>query len=244
MDTVIRCFAKTPRRFELARDTVRSAVRQGLHTQGNLCLQNGHAQFDAELREAAALTTGGCSYRYEPDQDILHGFVRALDLVAARERPALVCTDDVRFGRGAGEALRQIEHEIIPAFHAGGVRWGIIGLFACYARAVNGRYAVETPLGREELPVFRHPAQEFYGGIAIVLNPVLVREIERRWADITAGRRERPQCMEDIWLNWLMTELGLGWFNTVRDYAWHTGNDDRVAAATGGQYQTEYFVGE
>jgi hypothetical protein len=249
MNVVFRCYAANAARVELAYQSIRSAIEHRLHCQGQLCVQNGAGTCDSGLR-AICREIGNRSrfdilYRHEEDTDIKQGFIRALQLAGADQQPVLVCTDDLVFGRGTADVLHTIETQAIPHFVASaeqpGLNWGLISLFACYPRRPRDQW--RNAQG-QTLPLCELPANTFYGGIAIILRPRFARELMEEWAQVQAGRLPAFQGMEDIWLNRRMTERGYRWLNTMADFAYHTGNDARVARADGSQYQTDYFVGE
>lgn len=238
MNIVIRAYVKTPQRLALTRRTLESAWEKGLQQQGSLLVQNGAPQYQPALEGLCqVLGRGAIGLRFERDSDIKEGFVRALQLAEADQAPALICTDDIVFGRGTLEVLRALETRTLPELDRA-CNWGVVGLFACYPHPRSAQVTGDPG------QVYELPARNFYGGVAIILNPKLARALMAEWEAVRAGRKDSPPCLEDIWINGAMTERGLTWHNTVRDYAWHTGNDARVVQANGSQYQTADFVGE
>lgn len=249
MNVAIRAFVKTPIRLRLTQDTITSVFEQGLWQPGKaLGVLNAAPEYDPALqgwltgfaRQVGPERVGRHEYRYRPDHDLKEGFIHSVRLaegLSGDRSLVLALTDDVRLGRGTTEALEQIEGECIPLLERAGVKWGCISLFACYDRTEPVRV-----LGQAQ-PLFELGPAGFYGGIAMILAPSLVDILWADLAEIVAGRKEM-RCLEDIWINRTMREHNYRWFNTLQDYAWHTGNDARVANAGGAKYQTRHYVGD
>jgi hypothetical protein len=167
--------------------------------------------------------------------DTKNGLAESLSL-APWDEPIFAVCDDAVFGRGIVEEIQHIMKEEVPPIQG---NWGMISLFACYAR--------NAPL-REGSHLWEYLIRAFYAGIAVIYSPAFRKAYYNDWNQVANGLLPMPQMCDDIYCKDILNAMDLKLYNTIQDFAQHTGVDARTfggnEADPGSRYISQFFVGE
>jgi hypothetical protein len=156
-----------------------------------------------------------------------------------KNKMTIHCVDDMVFGNGAYEEFRRIEQEYIPQLEKSGIKWGMIGSFACYNRQQSF----------SNIPLWHYPTPYFYAGVCHVINPSLGQVYINEYNKLIKGLPTMidPIHADDLWVKGMCIQEGYMIFNTLKDYAQHTGANCRTFGeenADSSNYTSGFFVGE
>jgi len=233
MNTVVRCHVKNAERMVLLDKTLNSISLSGMHELGRLILvDDGSPLMDGVQQTATANKFEYVRATGKPDTK--NGLVRSLELNDGK--PVLCCVDDMVCGKGFLPAMKGILERDIPELEAANVPWGLIGTFACY----NDR-----PRFRKST-LWNIPSTSLYALVCHVFSPRLAGILMDEWQRVENGSMEDPPACDDLWTARVCTREGILCFNTVQDYAQHTGAGARTFSDAQGSsyYLSQRFVGE
>jgi hypothetical protein len=233
---IFRSHIRDKARLAVTERTLLSALDKDLPSICDITVLDDGSLFGPDLRglcrrhEISYKKAGGSS-------STINGLMESLKL---HPGPVLCCVDDIVFGKGTKDKLSEIWNMVIPRLDKQEVAWGIVGLFMDYPRQVN---SLVCGCRIAELPANLVYALTFH-----FYSTPLKSALLKRWDKILADELPWPACADDIFVNRLLGETGLRYFNTNMDYAQHTGMNLRSFGSDGeavnSEYQTEYFVGE
>lgn len=230
MNHVIRTHVKDASRLQLLERTIQSSLRVGLKPH----VVDDFSPMVTEV-EKLCIDLKVEFNRAKGISHTINGLVESFYQFYSVE-PVLCTVDDMVFGKGAGEVIQRIEHEIIPKLPD---NWGLVGMFACY----EGR----TP-SKHHPELWHLKTDALYALVCHVFSAKLQFAAMNEWRTVLAGERNDPNCCDDIWIKRLMLRDNLIALNTLNDYAQHTGMGERTfgddKADTGSNYQSMCFVGE
>lgn len=236
MITTVRCHIKSNDRLALLTRTLVSAQTHGLDKDGEIIVIDDQSPMEVEVRELCSVH--GVQYiRSSGQPGTVNGLVESIRRTFV-DAPLLCCVDDIVFGRGIRDVLSDIQRTTIPSMDERGIKWGMIGLFACYE---NRPSYLDTGL-------WNIPIDILYALNCHVFSPALSRHIINVYDRIEHGELPRPVHQDDLWVKELCKETGMLALNTRKDYAQHTGmylrsfgDNPREESST---YQSRMFVGE
>ena len=242
MQVMIRTHVKNERRFALLTRTIESAIDKGFTQEGNkivivddcspepwkrtieLYSEKQHNVFLCQVPHESGNTKQGLAYSL---------------FYSNPTNMAIHCVDDMVFGKGAYEEFQRIEKEYIPKLEKVGIQWGMIGTFACYDRHASFN----------SIPLWHYPAINFYAGVCHVINPMLGALYVDEYRKLQGGLPVMidPIHADDLWIKGMCMETGYQIFNTLKDYAQHTGMECRTFGdekEPSSNYTSNHFVGE
>jgi hypothetical protein len=234
IDTVIRTHVRNEKRLELLKRTIQSAKDKKLYTLGGIYVLDDGSPLKDRVR----------SLCYEMDVDYIPATLKPGDTknglaeslaVGNWTAPVFAVCDDVVFGRDILEELNHIVLHELPLLPD----CGMVSLFACYSR-------MKQPHADSHL--WEYPVHAFYAGIAVVYTPKFRDAYYNWWVRAVNEELPMPQMCDDIFCKVILDAHGLKLYNTIQDYAQHTGIDARTFGDKendpGSHYLTQFFVGE
>jgi hypothetical protein len=240
MNTVFRTHIKNQQRLETFERTLKSWYQKKLDQLGNLYVIDDQSPMEEEVINLAnkydALYT-----RTLGDADTKNGLYWSLKV--QDKFPVLCCVDDMVFGQDTLARIKQIEEVDIPTIG----RYSTIGLFACYQEATRTKFKIEG------LELWQIPHSLLYALVAHVFSGEMARIYTECWEGVLAGTLPYPNMCDDILVKILSINSDLLCYNTTKDYAQHTGMNNRTFgtvdenAANGigsSDYISSDFVGE
>jgi hypothetical protein len=236
MYVAFRTHVKNEKRLALLDRTLKSCAAQGIDSLGPVFVVDDGSPMKDEVKTL----TQKYRYNYKPailaPGDTKNGLAESLNLEPGS--PCLACVDDIVFGKGSLDIIRDALLHGIPSLESRGIPWGLISSFACYDR--------QTPIGDSNL--WLYPTQLFYAAVCCLYNPTLQKEYVSRWEAAVRGDIPYPKMCDDILLKIICIEKGYINFNTMFDAVQHTGINARTFGENeqdpGANYTTKYFVGE
>lgn len=238
MDTYIRCHVKNKERLATLEREFISWNDKGMSQLGDLYVIDDNSPMGADVKILcrdywikSLIPAGG-----EPDTK--NGLYQSLK--ASREisgnNESLFCVDDAVFGVGIVDRLVKYsmkEHYIIP-------NRGLVGLFACYESPTR------TPNMVHDTDLWVVPIEILYALVAHIFSVNLRNTLIWEWEQIQAGKLPYPNCCDDLWVKGVCWKHRLNCYNTMQDYAQHTGGDNRTfgESTANSRYKTKMFVGE
>ena len=243
MNTYIRTHVKNDTRFKILRQTVESCFDKRINELGDIYIVNDSspAPYDEKVRELAYELKTGYIRSFTPP-DTKNGLFESLSHFYQNTSDpfCLCCVDDMVFGKGSLDRIREICDKDIPRL---GNNWATIGMFACYETRprylTTSLWNISTSIlyalvchmfNREFIPHLYNPYIKFLNG---------EHRTETEIYNMTA-------C-DDIWVARTAGSNGFLCFNTAEsDYAQHTGVNQRTFSSnnTGSEYTSKVFVGE
>lgn len=237
MNTVIRCHIKNIDRLSLLERSILSWQTKGLSKVGELHIVDDHSPMNEEVKALCA--KHNIQYHAaEGYADTKNGLVESLKY--ANGGPIMCCVDDLVFGKGTVERVESILTNDIPNISE--FKYGMIGMFACYGDNTRN----ELHLEGEDLWII--PNDIIYALVCHIYSPALIEVLLKEWEGIKNGTIPDPCCCDDIWVARICAREGFVCLNTMKDYAQHTGANNRTFGDNqidkGSEYTTDCFVGE
>jgi hypothetical protein len=215
MNTVFRTHVKDTTRLELFERSLASWYDKGLDQLGNLYIVDDQSPMQDEVVDLAikykALYT-----RTHGHPDMKNSLYESLNV--QKEYPVLCCVDDMVFGKGVLERIRQIEQVDIPALKM----YSTIGLFACYQKPTRDELKIRG------LDLWQIPHALLYALVAHIYSAEIVRIYSEVWEEVLKGTIPAPEMCDDIFVKILSMRSSLQCYNTYKDYAQHTGMGNRT----------------
>lgn len=232
MDTIIRTHVKTDARLAILEGTVLSAIDKGLGRWGNIWIADDGSPMAAEV-ERVGKVCGVQVFRNDGRPSTKNGLYGALRY--SKALPTLVVCDDVVFGRGIRDYIES-QMGKLPT------NYGYFSLFASYPDHMRMGGNVR---GTE---IWEYPLDCFYAGLAGVYNPKFAQIYCQKWEQVMSGMVPEPIWQDDLWVKELCRENGFKIYNSMNDYAQHTGMMRRSfgnnETEDSSNYTTAHFVGE
>lgn len=234
---VIRAHIRDSARLPVTERTLRSALDKNLPDICDITVLDDSSPLGdglcrlCEILEIKYKKAGG-------SPSTINGLMESLKLADGN---MVCCVDDIVFGKGTKEILTDIWERMLPHLDNHGVSWGLLGLSLCYDRRIDS-----VLYG---LPLFELvPTSLVYALMFHFYSTALKSALFDKWERIQSGQIPVPGFEDDIFVSKTLGKTGLRYFNTVRDYAWHTGAHIRSFGPHDGgknsEYQTKCFVGE
>lgn len=232
MNTVMRCHIKNDERLATLERSIKSWYDKNLDAFGKLYLVDDGSPCQEDV-ESIAEKYKAEYFRTKGEPDTKNGLYWSLKV--QDEFPVLCCVDDVVFGKGIENRVDEFfvrEINIINEF-------GIVGLFACYEdRTRNPNQIYGTDLW------YIHP-DILYALVAHIFSENFSKLMVDLWDKVQIGEEPYPACCDDIWVARTLKRFNIPSFNTMKDYAQHTGINNRTFGSdTESIYASKMFVGE
>jgi hypothetical protein len=233
MKTVIRCHIKNKERLDIAERTFISFIDKGID---NVHIMDDGSPLQNDVRKLCK-DVGFTYHRAGGDPHTINGLVESLKLAPEGEK-IFCCVDDIVLGKGAAWVLEQIQIKEIPALEAMNIPWATIGIFACYPKAVRKIYPGTL--------LWNMDWQILYALNSHIYSPEIIKAALDKWKLIKCGELPFPKMCDDIWIARLAEEHKLLCFNSLDDFAQHTGAGARTFDMDAGSsyYKALCFVGE
>jgi hypothetical protein len=242
MKTVVRTHVRDVARLRLLRRTLTSLRNKGVWP---VDVVDDHSPMGSGVRHLCDDFETECHLSLGNKGHTINGLVSSFLLAdvspiapPAHNAPAMLClTDDCVVGKGIAPEIKRMEQFILDAglFE---LPIGMAGTFACY----------------ENRPEFHHTGlwristEALYALVCHVYSPRLMYLATKEWTGIVDGTIADPCCCDDIFIKRICLREGLACFNTLKDYAQHTGINERsfgeTKEVTGSHYVSKMFVGE
>jgi hypothetical protein len=234
MNTIFRCHIKNDERLELFRRSLQSWKDKELWKLGKLYVVDDQSPLQVEV-EALAKEFDAVYFRTTGTRSTKNGLYWSLKI--QNEFPVLCCVDDMVFGESSMNRLNMLVMHEYPRLK----NTGIVGLFVCYDMQTRNQFRFS------DVDLWMVPIALSYALVCHLfskdLSDILIRDYEKAAAE----NREVSIHQDDLWVKEVCLRDGLVIYNTVDDYAWHTGantrtfGDDPIGNSS---YQTPRFVGE
>lgn len=233
MNVVVRTHVRTPQRLALLQRTLSSMRDKGVWPVN---VVDDHSPMTSEVQKLCAGFNVQCCRSAGERGHTINGLISSFQ-ISDMTSPLLCTVDDLVLGHSTRKALDEIENLIIPKLSDR--PWAMIGLFACY---VNRSESLPN------LKLWHIPTEILYALVCHVYSPQIMRLAATEWNDVVAGRQGDPCCCDDIFIKRICQRHNLICFNTLQDFAQHTGGGERTfGSATdlrGSYYESPLFIGE
>lgn len=235
-DTVIRTYVKNQQRLNTLNRTIESWNSKGMSEFGKLIIVDDISPMAKEVK-ALAETHKLTYYLCDGEPDTKNGLYHSL--LCQDKFPVLCCVDDMVFGQGTKSAIKRM---FLNDYEKVVETAGCIGMFACY--------------GEETRKVLRVPGTDLwnikneilYALVCHFFTPKLAKIVIDDWQKVLKNEIPYPCMCDDIWVKEICIREGLLNYNTILDYAQHTGMRNRTFGegdgGAGSDYISNMFVGE
>lgn len=236
MNTIIRCHVKNNERLITLEKEIISYKEKGLDILGDLYIVDD----GSPLQSSVISMCGNHKANYikaSNTPDTKNGLAESLRLMIGLggKYPSLLCVDDAVFGRGILGRLTKLLHEELPIINP----FGMVGLFACYEDNTRNHNKI---LGTD---IWKIDHKILYALVAHVFSFQLAAILVDIWDKVQEGSEPYPGMCDDIWVATVCAKYNIPCYNTMMDYAQHTGMNNRTFGDnTGSEYQSKMFVGE
>jgi len=232
MNTVMRCHIKNDERLAILERSIKSWYDKNIDAFGKLYLVDDGSPCQEEV-ESIAEKYKAEYFRTKGEPDTKNGLYWSLKV--QNEFPVLCCVDDVVFGKGLYERIDRIFNRDIPIIG----KFGIIGLFACYEDLTRNPNRVHGT------GLWYISPSILYALVAHIFSESFSKTMIDLWDKIQTGEEPYPACCDDIWVARTLKRFNIPSYNTMKDYAQHTGVNNRTFGDNkGSEYVSKMFVGE
>lgn len=234
MNTIIRAHIKNEERLSGLRRELESWHRKGLSVLGDLYIVDDGSPMRREVEELADLYDANYR-RASGNPDTKNGLAESLRVQLESGKPCLHCVDDAVFGDGILQRLIDLTHIEEPKLGD----YSTIGLFACYEEGT--RNANKLP----NVDLWKIDHKILYALVSHIFSMKMARHLVTNWNLVLLGSIPYPKMCDDIWVAIESAKVGLPCYNTMKDYAQHTGVNNRTFGDNAGsEYVSKMFVGE
>lgn len=238
MNTVIRCHIKNLERLQGLERAIVSWHSKRMYELGKLYLVDDHSPMAEEVRQLADKYKA-IYHKAEGRADTKNGLVESLKV--QNEFPVLCCVDDFILGEGIKERFEELLKKEVSIIE-NECHYGTIGTFACYHNNTRDHFKIENA------DLWNIPTNILYALVCHLYSKELSTILINEWDLIQKSELPDPCCCDDIWVARICERENLPCFNTIVDFASHTGAANRTfgnnPADEGSNYQTPCFIGE
>lgn len=233
MNTIIRTHVKNDERLKTLERELKSWYDKEMYQLGDLFIVDDGSPCGEDVNRLALVYNAHYS-KTQGEPDTKNGLYWSLKV--QDKFPALLCVDDAVFGKGIVDRLKELENRELSIL---GSNWGIVGLFACYEDNTRKPNRVIGADLWEVKPII------LYALVSHVFSKNFARIMIDQWEDVQRGEEPYPNSCDDIWVARTLPRFGYKSYNTMKDYAQHTGINNRTFGDNkGSEYHTLMFVGE
>lgn len=235
LNTVVRCHIKNTTRLKSLEGCIQSWQDKKLGDLGKLYLVDDQSPMEEEV---VTLSKEYCVeyFRTPGPPDTKGGLYWSLKI--QQSFPVLCCVDDMIFGKGSLEMFKAVLEQDVDKLPK---NWGMIGTFACYESGTRNSNLIHNT----KTNLWNIKNEILYALVCHIFSPHLSNILVKDWEAILAGTMPNPHCCDDIWVARTCTANSIPNYNTGKDYAQHTGINNRTFSNDGNStYQTNFFVGE
>jgi len=232
MKFIIRTYVKNEERLRLFEKSIISLKLAGIN---NITVIDDQSPLEKEVQNVCMENAIEKYVRTVGKSDTINGLYSSLKEINNDEF-TILCVDDFICSSKILDTLKEIKDNDIPIIKD---EYGTVGLFACYPSNIRIKYKNTNLWNIETKSLYALVCHHFSNE----LKDILINEYE----EALEGRIEYPEVCDDIWVATICARENLKCFNTIEDYAFHTGMNNRTfgdsVVSDNSCYQTPCYVG-